>query len=77
MGRLNDYNFSHDTELTNFKDGIRRIFNFGKYSIPIVTALPDWAAQPGEFVLYQPATGGTTWYVYYGSAWVSHYSSAV
>ena len=77
MSRLNDYDFHDELELQTFKDELRRIINFGKYSIPIITSLPTWAAEPGEFVLFQPASGGTTWYVYYGSAWVSHYSSTV
>ena len=77
MGRIEDFNFHDDINLRTFKDRIRRIVNFGKYSIPIIDILPTWAAEPGEFVLYQPSSGGTTWYVYYGSAWVSHYSSSV
>lgn len=74
MGRIDDFNFHHDTELTNFKDQVRRIINFGKYAIPVVTSLPDWAAQPGETVLYRPSSGGTTQYFYAGSAWISSWS---
>lgn len=76
MGRIPDYRID-EIELRNFKDSVRRIVNFGKYAIPIVDSVPTWDGDPGEFVLYQPSSGGTTWYVYYGSAWVSHYSSSV
>ena len=77
MARLQDYNFSHDIELTNFKDSLRRIINFGKYATPLVTSLPDWAAQPGEEVIYRPSSGGTTSYRYLNSAWVSTWSITV
>ena len=76
MGRIDDFVFK-DREMDDFKNEVRELINFGKYQIPIVTTLPNWAAKPGEFVLFQPASGGTTWYVYYGSAWVSHFSSTV
>src|SRR3990167_8296794 len=36
MGRLEDFNFSHDSELRNFKDKLRRIINFGKYAITVM-----------------------------------------
>ena len=76
MAKIDDFELSN-VELNAFKDQVRDIWNFGKYQIPIVTSPPSWSARPGEFVLYQPASGGTTWYVYYGSAWVSHYSSTI
>ena len=74
--RIDDFTFK-DREIDDFKNQVRELLNFGKYSIPIISTLPTWAARPGEFVLFTAASGGTTWYVYYGSAWVSHYSSAV
>ena len=67
----------HDRDLNEFKNQIRDFWNFGKYQIPIITSLPTWAARPGEFVLFQPTSGGTTQYVYYGSAWVSTWSSTL
>ena len=73
MGRIDDY-FFEDSEMRNFKDQVRRITNFGKYSIPIVISVPSWAAQPGETVLFRPASGGTTQYFYAGSAWISGWS---
>lgn len=74
MGRIEDFDFHHDVRLSKFKDEVRRIINFGKYADPIVTSLPDWAAQPGEGVLYRPSSGGTTRYFYAGSAWISSWS---
>ena len=74
MGRIENFNFNHDTELTNFKDKVRRVINFGKYSIPEVLVPPTWAAEPGESVLLVPSSGGMTQYIYHGSAWYSTWS---
>ena len=74
--RIDDYSFK-DREMEDFKNQVRELLNFGKYSTPIVTTLPSWSARPGEFVLFQPVSGGTTQYNYYGSAWVSSWSSTV
>ena len=71
MGRLDNYNFNHDIELNNFKDAVRRIINFGKYATPVITVPPDWSGQPGETVFLRPTTGGTTFYLYAGSAWTA------
>ena len=76
--RLDDYDLSKlGTEAENFKEDISAIINFGKYSIPLVVSPPSWAARPGEFVLYTPASGGTTQYFYKDSAWVSSWSVVV
>lgn len=64
-------------DLEQFRDETTNLLNSGKYAIPIVTALPNWNAQPGETVLFFPASGGTTQYFYKNSAWVSSWSVTV
>lgn len=63
-----------DNEIKNFTDKVREVWNYGKYQVPIVTALPNWVARPGESVLFRPSSGGTTEYYYLDSAWVSTWS---
>lgn len=65
-------NLSNEAE--NFRDSVTTAWNYGKYQIPIVTSVPNWAANPGECVLFTPASGGTTQYFYKGSAWISSWS---
>ena len=74
MAKLIDYDLSEDVEISNFKDAVRNLINFGKYAMQVVTALPSWAAEPGEAVLFRPSSGGTTMYFYAGSAWISSWS---
>lgn len=73
--KLSPYTFGGiSPDLENFRDEITNLLNYGKYAIPVITSLPNWAAQPGETVLYRPASGGTTQYFYAGSAWISSWS---
>ena len=74
MGRIPNFDLSDNIELSNFKDEVRRIINFGKYARQVVTTVPTWAAEPGEAVLFRPTSGGTTEYFYAGSAWISGWS---
>ena len=75
MSKINAYslaNLSMDAEA--FRDDVTTKWNNGKYAPQIVTAVPTWNAQPGEQVLFRPASGGTTNYFYAGSAWISSWS---
>ena len=75
MSRISPYNLGAiSPELENFRDEITNAWNYGKYPVQIVTALPTWRAQPGEMVLFRPSSGGTTNYFYAGSAWISSWS---
>lgn len=78
MGKLSPYTFGQiSPDLENFRDELTNLINYGKYAIPTITTLPTWRAQPGETVLYFPASGGTTQYFYKNSAWVSSWSVTV
>jgi len=78
MGKLSDYPLSKiSADLENFRVELLNIINYGKYAIPVITSLPSWKAQPGETVLFEPASGGTTQYFYKNSAWVSSWSVTV
>lgn len=68
-------NLSMDAEA--FRDEVTTAWNGGKYASQITTSLPNWAAKPGEQVLFMPASGGTTNYYYKNSAWVSSWSTTV
>ena len=73
--RISPYNLGNiSPELENFREETTNLINFSKYSIAIVTAVPNWDADPGQCVLYRPASGGTTQYFYAGSAWISSWS---
>ena len=76
--KLSPYSFGRiSPDLENFRDELTNIVNSGKYAIPVVTAAPTWNSQPGEAVLFEPASGGTTMYFYKNSAWVSSWSITV
>lgn len=78
MGKIAPYSLGKvSLELEQFRDDVTNKWNLGKYQIPIVTSLPSWSAQPGETVLFFPASGGTTQYFYKNSAWVSSWSVTV
>ena len=76
MSKVNDYFFS-DPEINAFKDEVRDILNYGKYQKQLLDSLPNWAARPGEEVLFTPSSGGTTNYFYKGSAWISSWSVTI
>ena len=50
-------------ELSDFKDDVTSIVNFGKYSFQVVKTPPTWAARNGESVFY--FLDNTTRYYYY------------
>lgn len=78
MGKISDYFLGKiSSDLENFRVEVVNLLNYGKYADPIVTSLPTWKAQPGEGVLFMPASGGTTRYFYKNSAWVSSWSVIV
>ena len=71
MGRLEPYSLGNiSLELENFRDSITNLWNYGKYAPPVVTSIPTWDSQPGEFAWISPASGGRTLVVYLNSAWV-------
>ena len=76
MGKVGEYNIK-DIETRNFYDTVRDIINFGKYQKPFITSLPDWTGGVGETVIYRPDSGGTTQYIYLGTAWVSTWSITI
>jgi len=62
-----------DLQLENFRNSVTTLLNYGKYQTPIVTAgTPTWrTAQPGERVIYRPASGGMSEFVWVqASAWL-------
>lgn len=63
-----------DKEIQGLRDDIKRILNYGKYQKQIITTAPNWAARPGEEVIYAPSSGGATNYFYLNSAWISSWS---
>lgn len=67
------YHFeSDDIQLENFRNSVTTQWNYGKYPFQIVTTgTPTWKAQPGESVLYRPASGGMSLFTYVqASAWL-------
>ena len=66
-----------DTELREFVDKVRELLNYGKYQYSVTTSLPGWVGLTGEQVLYRPTSGGTTQYVYLGTAWISTWSISI
>ena len=77
MAKLDDWNFQYDLQLQEFKDKVREIVNNGKFQTQVVTAPPTWSGKIGEAVLLMPATGGTTYYYFHGTAWVSGWQNDV
>ena len=75
MGKIDDYRLSgvkHGrlAELTEFKDEVREIINYGKIGFPVVAAVPAWNAQEGEMAFYNAtATTDRRIYVRLSSAW--------
>lgn len=63
---------SDDVQLKDFGNSVTTQWNYGKYPFPfITTGTPTWRAQPGESVLYRPASGGMSLFVYVSnSAWL-------
>ncbi len=73
--KLSPYSFGGiSVDLEQFRDELSNAWNYGKYPIPLVVTAPSWNAQPGETVLFTPASGGTTMYFYKNSAWISSWS---
>ena len=62
--KLDDYELKGlPEELSDFKDDVTSIVNFGKYSFQVVKTPPTWAARNGESVFY--FLDNTTRYYYY------------
>lgn len=70
--KLGDYDIKNaDQELLDFKNDTITLLNFGKYQAPVLTAVPTWKGNRGEFcvvvsattaALYAyVATAGTVW----------------
>ena len=75
MAKVNPYALGGiSIDLENFRDEVTNLLNYGKFAPLIVTSLPNWSAQPGESVVFAPASGGHTAYYYFNSAWVSTWS---
>ena len=72
--KIGDYTFYDNIQLQAFKDDLRNVWNLSKYQKAVVSSVPNWAANTGEQVLFRPASGGTTEYVYLDTAWVSTWS---
>ena len=71
--KIPPYTFStQDLALENFRNSVTTQWNYGKYPFAIVTAgTPTWDARPGENVLFRPASGGMSLFVYVqASAWL-------
>jgi len=67
--KLDDYEFKGvPEELTDLKDDILTIINYGKYSHQVVTSAPTWTGRNGESVFYL-AGGVTRWYYYVNNTW--------
>lgn len=78
MSRITPYSLgSISPELEQFRDELTNAWNYGKYAVPIISSLPSWRAQPGESIVFAPASGGHTLYMYFNSAWVSTWSITV
>lgn len=57
--KIGDYDDKNvDQNQRDFNDDVKRILNFGKYQMQIVTSPPTWNARRGEFALVL-ATSGT------------------
>ena len=71
--KISPYDFSGiNDRLEQFRYEITNAWNYGKYPFAYATAgTPTWRAQPGENVLYRPASGGMSLYTYVqASAWL-------
>lgn len=75
MAKVSPYSLSSvSAELENFRDEVTTLLNYGKYQVPMVTSLPNWAGAIGEEVIYEPSSAGHTSYRYINTAWVSTWS---
>ena len=76
--KIPPYTFnSDDIQQENFRNSVTTAWNYGKYPMPILTTgTPTWKAQPGEFVLFRPTSGGMSLFTYVqASAWLVLVSS--
>ena len=59
MAKIQEYDFKGvPTEVRDFKDDVSVVLNFGKYAAAVVTAVPNWPGQKGEFVWYMASGTG-------------------
>ena len=63
---------TQDLALENFRKSVTTQWNYRKYQFSYVTAgTPTWIGLPGENVLFRPASGGMSLFVYVeNSAWL-------
>ena len=67
--KIDEYEFRGvPSELTDFKEDLFNLINFGKLSHQVVTAVPTWTARNGEAVLYLVGNE-RRWYFYLGGSW--------
>jgi hypothetical protein len=68
--KVEDYDVLNKQELTDFKDDVTNILNFGKYGSQIVNSAPNWAGKNGEFCFYiNTLTNVKAMYVYLDEIW--------
>ena len=69
MAKLDDYEFKGlPQQVSDFKDDVRNILNFGTLSFPYVTTVPTFSADTGRVVIYQSGTAGRL-YIRVPKAW--------
>lgn len=67
--KLEDYEFKNlPEELTEFKDDVINIVNYGKYSNGVVATEPAWRGNGGETVFYSSGNVNR-WYYYLDDKW--------
>lgn len=77
MAKVEDFNFQYDLQLQEFKDRVRSIINDGKFQYQVVKSPPTWTGKIGESVLLMPDSGGTCYYYFHGTAWVSGWTNNI
>jgi len=67
--KIDEYEFRGvPSELTDFKEDLFNLINFGKLSHQVVTTIPTWTARNGEAVLYISGNE-KRWYFYLNNTW--------
>src|SRR3990167_9776707 len=67
--KLEEYEFKDlPEELTEFKDDVVNVVNYGKYSSSVLSSAPTWNGQEGESVFYNNGAD-TSWYYQLGDSW--------
>lgn len=72
MSKLEDYDFGKQIpeDVSDFKDAVREIVNFGKYQFQLInaTTAPTFAGREVEVTFVRNGTDGRM-YVYMGTSW--------